>query len=185
MLLDHYLRFFAEQHEVPTPALPADALERLVAYAWPGNVRELKNVVERLVLRAGSAGLTLEQLPPEIKALPAQESSTPADASLSHPARVRAILDRLLVDKESFWATAHPAFMARDITRDDMRFIIHTGLERTCGNYRVLLEQFGMAAKDYKTFLAFLKQHDCHLQFRRFRMASAASRAAVNRDAAH
>jgi hypothetical protein len=59
--------------------------------------------------------------------------------------------------------------MARDITRDDMRFIVRTGLQQTHGSYRVLLALFNMPADDYKRFLGFLKQHDCHLPFQHFR----------------
>ena len=79
------------------------------------------------------------------------------------------ILERILMHKESFWTTAYPAFMSRDITRDDMRHIVRTGLEQTHGSYRLLLGLFNMAADDYKRFLGFLKQHDCHLPFQRFR----------------
>ena len=77
--------------------------------------------------------------------------------------------------------TAYPAFMSRDITRDDMRHIVRTGLEQTHGSYRLLLGLFNMAADDYKRFLGFLKQHDCHLPFQRFRAlrVTAGSRAAI------
>lgn len=70
ILLHHYLRLFAEQHHVPTPALSAAALERLAAYEWPGNVRELKNVVEHLVLRETRAAITVGDLSLEIAAPP-------------------------------------------------------------------------------------------------------------------
>jgi DNA-binding NtrC family response regulator len=36
------------------PSLTPDALAALAAYHWPGNVRELENVVERMVVLAGS-----------------------------------------------------------------------------------------------------------------------------------
>jgi len=64
-------------------------------------------------------------------------------------------------------------FISRDITRDDLRFVVRTGLEQTRGSYRMLLELFNMDADDYKRFLGFLKQHDCHLPFQRFRMLPA------------
>ena len=101
--------------------------------------------------------------------------------SISHQARVDGILERVLIHKESFWTTAYPAFMSRDITRDDMRHIVRTGLEQTHGSYRLLLGLFNMAADDYKRFLGFLKQHDCHLPFQRFRAlrVTAGSRAAI------
>jgi transcriptional regulator of acetoin/glycerol metabolism len=39
----------------------------LCAYSWPGNVRELHNVVESMILTAGSEVLTLADLPPELR----------------------------------------------------------------------------------------------------------------------
>jgi len=60
--------------------------------------------------------------------------------------------------------------MARDITRDDMRLIVRSGLEQTQGSYRLLVGLFNMPADDYKRFLSFLKQHDCNLPFQRFRL---------------
>ena len=65
--------------------------------------------------------------------------------------------------------------MARDITREDMRLIVRTGLEQTQGSYRLLVSLFNMSADDYKRFLGFLKQHDCHLPFQRFRTARVGS----------
>ena len=45
--------------------------------------------------------------------------------------------------------------MARDLTRDDLRTIVRKGLERTSGNYKVMVELFNMPADDYKTLLGF------------------------------
>jgi len=174
-LVEHFLRTFAAHHQMTPPSLSAGALERLCAYAWPGNVRELKNVLERLVL-AGRPTVDLAQLPPEIATVtpsPADEHDR-ARPTGSHRARIDAMLERL-AQKESFWTAVYPTFMARDITRDDLRFIVRTGLEQTRGSYRLLLELFNMTPDDYKRFLGFLRQHDCHLPFQRFRMLKGGS----------
>ena len=47
------------------------------------------------------------------------------------------------------------------------------GLTTTRGNYRSLLPLFGMPESDYKRFLNFLAAHDCNVDFREFRMATA------------
>jgi two-component system nitrogen regulation response regulator NtrX len=171
-LLDYYVSFFTEQHRMERPSLSRAAHQAMVSYAWPGNIRELRNVVERLVLRSQSGVIEVDHLPAEMGAAP---SSDPAQtvSALSHQARVDAMLTRVLVDKESFWTVVYGPFMSRDITRDDLRHIIRTGLEQTRGSYRLLLELFNVDPADYKRFLGFLKQHDCHLPFQRFRMASA------------
>jgi transcriptional regulator with PAS, ATPase and Fis domain len=172
ILLDHYLRVFAEQHQRPMLGLSRAALDRLAAYPWPGNIRELRNVIERLVLRVNNPLVEPEDLSAEIAGYtPPGRAEEPGSvrSAVSHQARVDGILERILMHKESFWTTAYPAFMSRDITRDDMRHIVRTGLEQTHGSYRLLLGLFNMAADDYKRFLGFLKQHDCHLPFQRFR----------------
>ncbi len=47
--------------------------------------------------------------------------------------------------------------------------LIKAGLQHTQGSYRKLVELFRMQPGDYKRFLAFLYQHDCHLPFHGFR----------------
>jgi hypothetical protein len=70
---------------------------------------------------------------------------------------------------KSFWAVVHPLFIQRELTKTDVREIIRRGLEQTQGSYRKLIELFHMTPGDYKRFLAFLYQHDCHLPFHPFR----------------
>ena len=170
MLLEYYLRWFGEQHRQGPLAVSEAALDRLTSYAWPGNVRELRNVVERLVLRVQGPTIEPDALPIEIASYvpAAQEGPIHAREAVSHKARVDGLIERL-GQKESFWTSAYPAFMARDITRDDMRLIVRSGLEQTHGSYRLLVGLFNMPADDYKRFLSFLKQHDCNLPFQRFR----------------
>jgi hypothetical protein len=64
-------------------------------------------------------------------------------------------------------------FMARDLTRADLRRIVQIGLESTNGNYRLLTQLFNMRDADYKRFLNFLRKHDCHLPFQLFRVPPA------------
>ena len=53
-LVEHFARQVSAQNGwKPVPFRPA-AIETLKEYAWPGNIRELRNVVERLLLLAGS-----------------------------------------------------------------------------------------------------------------------------------
>jgi hypothetical protein len=81
----------------------------------------------------------------------------------------------MLKDGESFWSAVYPLFMSRDLTREDLRKIIKIGLENSGGNYRLLTRSFGMADEDYKRFLGFLRKHECHLPFQRFRVARASA----------
>jgi len=63
--------------------------------------------------------------------------------------------------------------MSRDLTRKELRHIVQIGLESTNGNYRLLVQLFNMPPTDYKRFLGFLRKHDCHLPFQRFRTVPA------------
>jgi transcriptional regulator with PAS, ATPase and Fis domain len=175
LLLEHYGRLFAQEHGRSAPQFSEAAVDLLSRYSWPGNIRELRNLTERVVSRMTSAVVENSHLPKEVLAAASVRQVTPETGQLvrTHRARVEAVLDRLLTQRESFWTSAYAAFMSRDIVRDDMRRIIHAGLERSHGSYRVLLGLFNMPASDYKRFLGFLKQHDCHLPFQRFRALSA------------
>ncbi len=172
VLLPYFLRVYSQRHGVPTPDLSPDALRLLTAYDWPGNVRELKNVVERLVVRARSVGVAPEDLPAEISGRPRgdREKAT-VRASVAE-----SMYERMVRAGESFWAVVYPPFIARDLTRDDVRLIIRKGLEHARGNYKVLVSLFNMPPTDYKRFLNFLRKHDCHMPFQRFRSAAAAAR---------
>jgi nitrogen regulation protein NR(I) len=52
VLVRHFLRKYAGDFGIESPAISSDALTVLQADAWPGNVRELENVTCRLLLAA-------------------------------------------------------------------------------------------------------------------------------------
>ncbi len=168
-LLEHFLRQFASEHGVPLPATADDAVVALEAYDWPGNVRELRNIAERLTCRCPGGVIRIEDLPAEVRAL-AVPPDVPGAKSTS-TASAQALLDRILIKGESFWDVAYEPFMARDLTRDDVRHLVRVGLEQTRGNYKALVQLFNMEPQDYKRFLNFLRKYGCHMPFQRFRMA--------------
>jgi transcriptional regulator with AAA-type ATPase domain len=142
-------------------------MARLVAYDWPGNVRELRNAAERLVIRKGSEVIGPEDLPREI----AGKWSGPAEVASVQPGRLTpdVLFERMSVGGESFWTVVHEPFIARDLTRHDLRVIVSRGLERTKGSYKALVQSFNLEPGDYKRFLSFLRKHECHMPFQRFR----------------
>jgi hypothetical protein len=79
----------------------------------------------------------------------------------------------MLVGGESFWSAVYGPFMTRDLTRDDVRFIVGRGLLKTRGNYAGLMRAFNMTPDDYKRFLNFLRKHQCQLSFHPFRASPA------------
>ena len=142
-----------------------DALRMLERYRWPGNVRELQNVVEQALWMSNGDAVSVEHLPPSVQAS--------AETVVHVRERRRQVADELyqalVSGGYSFWQHIHPLFLARDITRHDMRELVRRGLSTTRGNYRAMLRLFGMAAQDYKRFLNFLAAHECNVDFREFR----------------
>jgi DNA-binding NtrC family response regulator len=177
LLIDYYLGVFCEQHRLPRPELAPATMEVLKHHQWPGNVRELKNVVERMVLRAGTGTVQVGDLPPHnflSSSRPAAVAvAAPAAAAPAVQAQADAMMARMLQDGESFWNVVYPPFIGRDLTRAELQNIIRLGLEATNGNYRLLVQLFNMPLEDYKRFLGFLRKHDCHLPFQRFRTVPA------------
>jgi transcriptional regulator with PAS, ATPase and Fis domain len=146
--------------------ISSEALSALCEYSWPGNVRELENVVERLVVTGRHEVIDVDDLGPEIR--------TPSlIAGRPRKERRRTLADelfkKLVQDRESFWTTVYPKYMNREITRGNVRDLVHKGLEEARGNYRIVLRLFNMEARDYKRFLNFLRKHDCQLPFKEYR----------------
>ncbi len=169
VLLKFFLEQFSRQYQVELPTLSQEAMQTLCDHPWPGNVRELKNVVERLVVRNKSGEIGRDDLPLEVL------RSTPATQVVSTPVTRPAadvLFERLVNGGESFWSCVYAPFMARDLTRDDLRAVVRKGLERTSGNYKVMVELFNMQADDYKRFLGFLRKYQCHMPFQQFRSAA-------------
>ncbi len=175
ILLSFFLDQFSRQYQVEIPALSKEAMQTLCEHPWPGNVRELKNVVERLVVRDKHGEIRRDDLPLELL-----RTAPAVAAPVASPTRPAAdlLFERMVNGGESFWSCVYAPFMARDLTRDDLRTIVRKGLERTSGNYKVMVELFNMPADDYKRFLGFLRKYQCHMPFQQFRSA------ATSRDAA-
>ena len=178
LLIDYFLKSYGQMHNVPVNEIAADAMTALRAYRWPGNIRELKNVVERLVVKSRGAAIQHADLPFDIVRSAAGSTVNPAGLNESNADTIRRsqaedLADLMLKQGQSFWAAVHPLFMSRDLTRSDLRKIVQIGLECTNGNYRMLVQRFNMPNDDYKRFLSFLRKHDCHLPFQRFRAVPA------------
>ncbi|QHN02884.1 sigma-54-dependent Fis family transcriptional regulator [Granulicella sp. WH15] len=56
-----------ERHGLLDARLSSAVMQRLSAYRWPGNVRQLENVLERVLVLAGSDLITEEDLPEELQ----------------------------------------------------------------------------------------------------------------------
>src|SRR5205807_3291389 len=84
LLVEFFLKKYAEENVRSAPRITPEALRPLMAYSWPGNVRELENVIERAVVLSSGPTVGLELLPDHIvgrgTSLPVADHR--ADASL-------------------------------------------------------------------------------------------------------
>jgi transcriptional regulator with GAF, ATPase, and Fis domain len=67
-LVAHFLRLYGRRAGKEVVTIDDDALARLKAYPWPGNVRQLESVIDRAVVVAEKAVVTVDDLPPELNA---------------------------------------------------------------------------------------------------------------------
>src|SRR4029079_15034894 len=119
--------------------------------------------------------ITLSDLPAEVlKGSPIVAHTVNGNAVIAPKAsHAEELASAMLKQGESFWSAVYPLFMSRDLTRKDLRHVVQVGLENTNGNYRLLVQKFNMPPTDYKRFMSFLRKHDCHLPFQRFRTVPA------------
>jgi DNA-binding NtrC family response regulator len=66
-LAAYFAGIFSAKINQRKQALTPAFVEKLQAHEWKGNIRELKNVLERAVIMAGSAALSVEHLPLDIQ----------------------------------------------------------------------------------------------------------------------
>jgi transcriptional regulator with PAS, ATPase and Fis domain len=182
LLIDHFLKRFTAPaasgngngngnghsggNFSPVQAISPEAMQVLTAYSWPGNVRQVENVIERLVVTGRREVIQVDDLSPEIR--------TPDHFGM-RPRRERRrtvsddLFKKLIEERVSFWDVVYPLYMNREITRSNVRDLVHKGLEEARGNYKIVLRLFNMEARDYKRFLNFLRKHDCQLPFKEYR----------------
>lgn len=71
VLVEHFMRHFAQAYGLPMREIGEDAFAALQAHDWPGNVRQLRNNVERLMILAAGGPesiVTADMLPQEVNA---------------------------------------------------------------------------------------------------------------------
>jgi len=175
-LMAHFLRRAGRQLE-----FTEDALRAFQRYRWPGNVRELLNVMEQILWKPNRGLVAAEQLP--ITMRNGAGLITPLQDRRHHVADD--LYDALVNHGASFWEHVYPMFMARDITRHDLRELLRRGLSETRGRYKSLLSLFGMPSGDYRRLMNFLAAHDCRVGFQEFRNLGQSSRASSPKSPLH
>jgi transcriptional regulator with PAS, ATPase and Fis domain len=164
-LIEHFLGRMARPGTHTPRQIAPDAMTMLLDYHWPGNVRELQNVIERMMVRARTDVIGVDDVPHEVRAN--QRPGAPIRE------RRRTIADelyeRITNEQQSFWTTVYPLFMQREITRSAVRDEVRRGLQDARGNYKIVARKFNLESNEYKKFLNFLRKHHCQPSFKEFR----------------
>jgi len=83
LLVNHFITKGAKTHQHPVKDIAKDALQHLMNYHWPGNVRELKNAIDHAFVTVTGDGITLLDLPPELRMNPSPATSGNVAPTLS------------------------------------------------------------------------------------------------------
>ncbi len=155
LILDHYLAR-VNAREGCAKYFSAAALRRLSQYDWPGNVRELRSLIDTgfyvsdgVTIESDHFAEALEEVArgEELRQIPVSRDT--------HDPYVR-----LLDGSGTFWELVHGPFMARELSRAEVRRMLDRGLTATRGSYKKLLPLFGLGAHEYLKFMDFLRHHD-------------------------
>jgi two-component system NtrC family response regulator len=93
LLIDHFLRHFAEKNGKTIRGLTHEARDILLRYDYPGNVRELENLIERAVVLARDDVIGSGDLP-----LTVEEPGAEDDRETSLTVAVEAVERRMIRD---------------------------------------------------------------------------------------
>ena len=101
LLVNYFLKKFAEKNQQPVKPLTDEASRALESYDWPGNVRELENVVHRALVVSKGEAILSGDLPPEVSRVSKEEGrgasagAAAQSASSDAPGDVSAIAQTL------------------------------------------------------------------------------------------
>jgi two-component system, NtrC family, response regulator HydG len=88
LLVERFVREFAEVHGRSVTSVSAAAMQRLMAFSWPGNVRQLRNALETCVLVTPGATVDVGNLPSDVVAATASLALETRPASSNEGASV-------------------------------------------------------------------------------------------------
>lgn len=90
LLLAHFLKQAANELQTSPKTPRAEVNDYLRRYPWPGNVRELENTCRWLTVMASGNEIHIEDLPPELRQLPTEETELDWEIPFVHWAEQQA-----------------------------------------------------------------------------------------------
>ncbi len=81
-LAEHLFLKAKEKHGLQGVRVAPSVIARFSAYRWPGNIRELENVIERMLVLSNGEQITEDDLPEELRRIPAVSAGAPLNFEL-------------------------------------------------------------------------------------------------------
>ncbi len=131
------------------------ALDVLASHDWPGNVREVKALVDTGFHLADGELIepchfleALEEMArlDQLRAVPLVDVATQC-------------WERMTTGGATFWEVVHAPYLARELSRAQVRELVARGLDTTRGSFKRTARLFGLPDGDYMRFMAFLRHH--------------------------
>lgn len=103
LLVHHFLEQYNKKLKLDVRGIDAEAMRMMLEYSWPGNVRELENTIERALVLADGAKVTVDDLPQHISSpvaaldspdLPEDELSVKKHGSVLERRLIKQALER-------------------------------------------------------------------------------------------
>jgi len=139
--------FFLARPSGPERSLGEDASSRLRAYAWPGNVRELEQVIELARHLAKGATIGAADLPDALTGAAATGGGALEDA-----------WSRIVGGGESFWELVHAPFLARELSKAEVRAFVERAWREGGDSYKGAAKLLGLDG-EYKRLMNFVDHH--------------------------
>ncbi|NOY77844.1 MAG: sigma-54-dependent Fis family transcriptional regulator [Calditrichaeota bacterium] len=98
LLVDHFIRKYAEFNGKRITGISKEAMDRLMKYAYPGNIRELENIIHQAVVLAREEILLSEDLPIHLSQIREGPSQTPSPEGNTLPEKVARLEVSLIQD---------------------------------------------------------------------------------------
>jgi DNA-binding NtrC family response regulator len=147
-LLDYALFRLHQKYGV-AKKFSRESLDVLSTYKWPGNVRQLISVATMGYGLADGDTIGLEDFEAQLEfGLGSQSDS------------VEELFERIVLQKENFWAAIYEPFMKRDLNRAQVKALVKKGLADCDGSYQKLVGSLNLPVTDYQRFMDFLRHHD-------------------------
>ncbi len=99
LLVSFFIRKFNTKFGKDITSISREVEKMFMEYSWPGNIRELEHALEHAFILSKQPVISVEQIPPEMKVLPVNESAIPVNGDIDDPQTIRDALEKAAWNK--------------------------------------------------------------------------------------